>query len=1009
MLVYGFLCGISPLFAQDSVDVVFRYQPTVSATRVYVPGEFNAWANNSGGVISPTNTNAAMTFDEATQSWKRAIRLRIGGSGGKVAGAYQYKFNIDGSSTGWVNDPLNVRYNTSDNSNSVIAIKDPTIYHIIPNQRQLTVKTNTPVISSYLFPKVGTSIDTSTIILTIDGQHYGGLGKYFDSTDNFLSLTCPVSLSNGSHSMAIAAGTLAGGMNIDSVTFTIQAGFIQITSHGGYETYSPVKLIRGIVQDTAIHSVKMVKNSTDTIPVSAINGFFSVTDSLHEGVNTYRAIVDTGNTQLISDPFSITYHIDHNPYAVASVIADNGTQLELSAAASTHPDGKLMMYTWMDDSLSPLGLNGTSGENVSVTKPSTPGEYYFTLIAKDSSGGADTTRSYFIISKNGSYQNPTYASNPQWAKQARVYFLFPKSFTPQGTLAAATARLQYVRNMGFNVVWVMPVMKNAQPIDQHYGPGYNIIDFYHVAPEYGTDQDFKNFVLTAHSVGLKVILDVTPNHTSRFHPWSVDAHMYKQDSRYWTWYEHSIIPHNDNGLGQSLDADGFNYYSGFSDQLLNFNWKDTDARHEMINVYTYWIKKFHLDGYRFDVYWGPHRRYGEQYMGMPVRTALKHIKPDILLLAEDDGTGSGTETIYADYANGDLRGGVDAAYDFSTYFNQIRNFGFTAPAITNLHNALANAGYYPGPNALYMRFMQSQDEDAISYFYSSNGAYDTVTALKRTMPMATVIFSAPGFPMVWNGQEIGYGYGINGSKEDRVRSTINWKFPGYFLQKHYQRLAWIRGSFPAFATQSFNRIGTGNSLVYGIVRPYTNDNALSLSSFANVQTSVTLSLTISGSSPNLLFSDPQDGKTYYINDVYNDTTYEVTFTNGSADFVTQLPAYGTAIYIVSDTIRSMTLPAITSVQDDNIGGVPTEYSLSQNYPNPFNPTTTIRYQLPVQGRVTLKIYDMLGRIVATLVDGNQNAGSHSIVWDASHEASGVYFYRLSTSNFVKTKKMIVIR
>ena len=98
----------------------------------------------------------------------------------------------------------------------------------------------------------------------------------------------------------------------------------------------------------------------------------------------------------------------------------------------------------------------------------------------------------------------------------------------------------------------------------------------------------------------------------------------------------------------------------------------------MINVYKYWIKYFDLDGYRFDVYWGPHRRYGEAYMGDPVREDLKHLKPDILLLGEDDGTGVGTQYIYADAG-----GGLDAAYDFKLYFNQIRGFGFTSTAVDN--------------------------------------------------------------------------------------------------------------------------------------------------------------------------------------------------------------------------------------------------------------------------------------------------------------------------------------
>ena len=182
----------------------------------------------------------------------------------------------------------------------------------------------------------------------------------------------------------------------------------------------------------------------------------------------------------------------------------------------------------------------------------------------------------------------------------------------------------------------------------------------------------------------------------------MDARAFGEDAPSWPWYEHTIISHNTNGLGQSYDADGFTYYSGFSEQLLNLNWSDADLRREMIRMLSYWVKEFDVVGYRFDVYWGPHRRYGEAAMGNPVRTALKRIKPDILLLAEDDGTGSGTEVIYADNVIGDVHGGVDAAYDFKLYFDQIRAFGWTANSINALHAAIDNSGFFPGEHALYM-------------------------------------------------------------------------------------------------------------------------------------------------------------------------------------------------------------------------------------------------------------------------------------------------------------------
>ncbi len=989
----------SGLLAQDQVDVTFRYSAP-SNPAIFVVGEFNSW----------TNTATPMDF-QGNNLWTKTVRLAVGGNPTPpavgVPGAWQYKFYYSGASP-WPNDPLNHNENPKDNGNTFIYTKDVTIYHFLPNQKQAIVNTSTPIISAYLFPKVGASVDTSSIKITIDGITYSNLGKFFDEPKKLLAFPVPVSLVNGKHNITLFVKASSGVSNADSVNFTTQAGFVQITSQGNYPTRNPIRTIRGFVQNNAITSAKVIRNNSDTMDVTVASGIFTATDTLTDGVNTFKAIVDTSGTIVSSEPITYNYIVNHTPFAKASVSFAAGTKLTLSALGSSHPDGKALLYQWKDDGTFPLGLNGQTSGTVEITKPTLPGEYYFSLIAKDSLGAADTARFYFTIKKDGGYENPTIASNPQWVKQARVYFMFPKSFTAQGTIPAAIPRLQYIKDLGFNVIWLMPVMKNAYPIDQNYGPGYNITDFYNVAPEYGTNQDFKNFISQAHSLGIKVILDVTPNHTSRFHPQSQDAHLFKQDSRYWNWYEHTAISHNTNGLGQSFDADGFNYYSGFSDQLLNYNWADVDARAEMINVYKYWIKEFGLDGYRFDVYWGPHRRYGEQYMGKPVRDALKHIKPDIFLLAEDDGTGSGTETIYADYSSGGINGGVDAAYDFKSYFNQIRGFSFSTLAVDNLHSELSNGGFFPGPNSLYMRFMESQDEDRITYNYSSSYLYDTVTTMNRTKPMASVIFSVPGFPMIWNGQEIGYGYGISGAKEKRTRTTINWNFPGQFLQKHYQRLAWIRGTFSAFVTQTFTRIGTNDGAVYGILRPYLNDNVITLANIAEQQRSVTLNLSISGT-PNLLFSNPADGKTYYVNDVYNDSTYQITFTGGSANFSMNIPAYGSAVLIISDSVRKIIVPKITSVQQLAESVIPENYSLSQNYPNPFNPSTMINYQLPTNNLVTLKVFDIIGREVATLVNERQEAGTYQTLFNAQGLSSGLYFYQLRAGNYSEVKKMLLMK
>ena len=88
---------------------------------------------------------------------------------------------------------------------------------------------------------------------------------------------------------------------------------------------------------------------------------------------------------------------------------------------------------------------------------------------------------------------------------------------------------------------------------------------------------------------------------------------------------------------------------------------------------------------------------------------------------------------------------------------------------------------------------------------------------------------------------------------------------------------------------------------------------------------------------------------------------------------------------------------------------PKSFYLSQNYPNPFNPITTINYKLPKDGKVTLKVYDILGKEIFTLVSGNKNAGSYQVNFDAHNLASGVYYYQLKVGEYLETKKMVVLK
>ncbi|NOX36681.1 MAG: T9SS type A sorting domain-containing protein [Calditrichaeota bacterium] len=100
---------------------------------------------------------------------------------------------------------------------------------------------------------------------------------------------------------------------------------------------------------------------------------------------------------------------------------------------------------------------------------------------------------------------------------------------------------------------------------------------------------------------------------------------------------------------------------------------------------------------------------------------------------------------------------------------------------------------------------------------------------------------------------------------------------------------------------------------------------------------------------------------------------------------------------------------VTSIDDQPTSSLVQQYRLDQNYPNPFNPATTIRFSIPRSERVTLKVYDVTGREVVTLIDGRLRAGTHRVTFNATDLPSGVYFYQLRAGKYVATRKMILIK
>mgnify|MGYP002623382457 FL=1 len=122
-------------------------------------------------------------------------------------------------------------------------------------------------------------------------------------------------------------------------------------------------------------------------------------------------------------------------------------------------------------------------------------------------------------------------------------------------------------------------------------------------------------------------------------------------------------------------------------------------------------------------------------------------------------------------------------------------------------------------------------------------------------------------------------------------------------------------------------------------------------------------------------------------------------------FVSIQPGWDWWWTIDNVTVKGDILTGVTQ----NGSEIPTKYDLYQNYPNPFNPTTRIKFDLPKQSFVTIKLYDITGREVSRLVNQEYNAGSYTVDYNGASLSSGIYFYRIEAGDFVSTKRMMLIK
>ncbi|MAX23587.1 MAG: hypothetical protein CMJ19_03700 [Phycisphaeraceae bacterium] len=398
--------------------------------------------------------------------------------------------------------------------------------------------------------------------------------------------------------------------------------------------------------------------------------------------------------------------------------------------------------------------------------------------------------------------NPNAARQaPDWLAKGIVYQLWLRSFTPEGTLAAAEQRMADIASLGANIVYLSPVMlsddddrreywsmrqkasANCNPRNPYRAKDYDKID-----PEYGDEKDLARFIATAHRYGLRVMMDLVflhcgPNCTLLQKP--------------------GFIQRNEDG---SPKLGGWNF------PLLNFESKE--LRQYLTDNMVYWVKAFNVDGFRADVSGVIPQDFWED-----ARDVLEALRPDIGMVAESD------------YEPREQLKAFDVSYSFKWYDTILKVMCDSQPATLLREKWAYFRNFYP-KGSRFLRYCDNHDLHRADVVFGEQGI----------KAVATMQFMIDGIPMIYNGMEIS-----DGTPQDLFSHwSINWKAAN--LPKQVTRRQWyvdlckVRQSRSVFANGQTQWVDHDqDECVVAFTRQTDDDKVLCVVSMCNRPVTVTMS------------------------------------------------------------------------------------------------------------------------------------------------------------------------
>jgi len=573
------------------------------------------------------------------------------------------------------------------------------------------------------------------------------------------------------------------------------------------------------------------------------------------------------------------------------------------------------------------------------------------------------------------WQNNDDSVRPE-QKDLVIYELLIRDFIQNHDYQTLIDTLDYLEDLGINAIELMPINEFEGNSSWGYNPSF------YFAPDkyYGTKNDLKLFIDECHRRGIAVIQDMVLNHSYGQSPF---VRLY--------WDSINNRPAINNPWYNEKSPN--NVYSWGYD----FNHESVHTNAFVDRVLRYWIEEYKVDGFRLDFTKGMTNKTGDGSSYDVSRIAI------LERIADEVWSYDLSNYLILEHFADNVEEKELADYGFMLWGNSNFNYNEATMGYNSNSNSDFSWGYYKRrgwtePNLV--TYMESHDEERLMYkninFGNSSGDYNIKnlsTALDRQKLAVAFFFTLPGPKMIWQFGELGYDFSINNN--GRVgEKPIRWD---YFddsdrkeLYDFYSQLIYIRNKNEVFRSPETSvQLSLNNSNGLKRIRlSHSSMSAIIIGNFGVVKQKIKPEFYYSG-----LWYEYLSGTTYNI----SDTNREFELTPGQFRIFTNKK--------LTDDL---------DIDDAENTNVPLTFSLSQNYPNPFNPFTKINYTIPInkignEEIVQLKLYNILGDEVVTLVSEFKPSGEYEIKFDGSPFSNGLYFYTLSYGDKSLTKKMLLLK